>query len=67
MLKIILMAVVPIDKALELYQTVINKLSKEALENLNHKLLTEAQKNFQKNNKELAATAYRQLFADFIY
>ncbi len=53
------------DKALELYQTVIERLSKESVDNLNQKLLTEAEKNYQKNNKELAATAYRQLFADF--
>ena len=49
-----------------LYHDVITELSKNARMSLNQKLPTDAEKNYNKGNNELAARSYRQLFADYL-
>lgn len=54
-----------IDKALELYHSVIDQLSANAINNLDQNLLSEARQNYEKGSKDLAVRTYRQLFSDY--
>ena len=54
------------ERALDIYQSVIDSLSKDAVDKLNQQLLTRAKENFLRGDKDLAAETYRQLFAEYL-